>query len=191
MVIKHDDASFQGLVNQKLSVVQNCAYSFTLCDFSSSRLILDLIHQVKYKSDRNLGVELGTLLAKYVNWDLLSDYDLLIPVPLHKTRLKVRGFNQSEVIAKALIENTTISLCTNVVIRKIATTTQTAKTKIDRHINMQKVFQIIDNQVIKNKKIIILDDVITTGATIISLCEEINKQGARSIAVITLASGAS
>lgn len=147
-----------------------------------------LIQTMKYKNMPQIGETLGKWYAK----KLLSanlDIDIIVPVPLHKKKLKLRGFNQSEVIAKGMADVLQIPLDIESVRRVTNTVTQTKKTRIDRWINVDSIFQVVSENSIKGKKIMIVDDVLTTGATMGVLVDEIIKSGASEVSVVALAAG--
>jgi ComF family protein len=92
--------------------------------------------------------------------------DVIIPVPLHPSKLKKRGYNQSELIAKGISESLQIPLETKTVQRISATSTQTRKSRYERWENVNHTFMVTGGQLLKNKHILLVDDVITTGATL-------------------------
>ncbi len=98
--------------------------------------------------------------------NVFSDVDLIIPIPLHKNKLKTRGFNQSEWFAKGLAADLNIIMDTETLVRKVETGTQTKKRKYQRWENVEGIFEMTDPDHFKHKHILIVDDVITTGATI-------------------------
>ena len=95
-----------------------------------------------------------------------SSIDYIIPVPLHPKKQKKRGYNQSDCIAKGLSESMNIEYLSNVLIRTVNTSTQTKKHKEERWRNVSGVFDVVDAEKIQEKHILLVDDVITTGATI-------------------------
>jgi len=129
--------------------------------------IQKVLHCIKYQNNK----ELAGLIGKWYGDELkensiitLADY--IIPVPLHPKKFKQRGFNQSEEFAKSLSDSLAIPILTSCLIRNTYTVTQTRKNKYARWENVEDVFEIINGLGLKNKHIILVDDVITTGATI-------------------------
>ena len=124
-----------------------------------------LIHQLKYKKKPEIGIYLGRLLAEDLgNWAAGIDY--IVPVPLHPKKKKIRGYNQSEMIANGLSEILKIPVDTQTLIRATFTQTQTRKARYERWENVKSVFAISDEETFQGKHILLVDDVITTGATL-------------------------
>lgn len=144
-----------------------------------------LIHLLKYKNIQSLKVPLGILLNEYFkkNIDPNKQY-ILIPIPLHKKRLKVRGFNQTQLIAQEVTKlNKNIQINTSLK-RKIHTKQQVKLKKQKRLQNAHNIFYINDIS-LRNKNIILFDDVKTTGATLNSAKQEIKKLRPKTIKVIS------
>ena len=146
-----------------------------------------LLHHLKYKG----GKEIGQVLGEYFAEDLvLSDFsavDVIVPVPLHRKRLKKRGYNQSEWIAKGIAAKLQKPLNTNTLLRVIANPTQTKKSASERWENVEGIFEIKDREAFKNRHVLLVDDVLTTGATIVACATAILQcEGAR-LSVATLA----
>ncbi|MDR2968664.1 MAG: ComF family protein [Tannerellaceae bacterium] len=127
-----------------------------------------LIHAVKYLGNK----ELGYLLGRWAALDLLaSDEDLfrkaqlLVPVPLHPRKYRKRGYNQSEWIARGMASVLNIPVCTAAIQRNVMTESQTGKTAYNRWANVADVFSVSDPAQIMGKYVLLVDDVITTGAT--------------------------
>ncbi|MFY0605503.1 MAG: ComF family protein [Cyclobacteriaceae bacterium] len=147
-----------------------------------------LIGELKYKGVQEVGSMLGYWFAndlKAAEWPV----DLIIPVPLHVSKLKRRGFNQSEIIANGLAENLKVPVVTDVVSRVKNTNTQTRKNKVERWQNMDMVYSVQNTTLIKGKNVLVVDDVLTTGATMGQLVESLAKEGVAGIYIATLAAG--
>ncbi|MGD9977122.1 MAG: ComF family protein [Bacteroidales bacterium] len=126
-----------------------------------------LLHQLKYTGRSDIGVKLGEEFGKALNSaELYRKLNAIIPVPLHPKRLKQRGYNQAEMIANGLSKSLGIPVVTDVLIRNRYTQTQTKKTREERVRNVSTAFSVINPEKIKNQHILLIDDVVTTGATL-------------------------
>ncbi|MBN2669418.1 MAG: ComF family protein [Bacteroidales bacterium] len=135
--------------------------------FSKGSRYRKLIHHLKYKGDKDAGIVLGELYGKTLaNQSLYKSIDYIIPVPLHPKKLKKRGYNQSDCIAKGLSKGIGAPYRTDILIRTVNTQTQTKKTKEERWNNVSGVFAVNNPEQLEGKHVLIVDDVITTGATI-------------------------
>lgn len=135
-----------------------------------------LIHKLKYQNRDDIGVFLGEMFGVELQKSgFLDDIDGIVPIPLHPKRQRKRGYNQSEMIAQGIANITHIPIYDSAVIRVVNTKTQTKKSKNERAKNVQDIFQVADKNILENKHILILDDVITTGATCVSCAETILK----------------
>ncbi|MBO4778832.1 MAG: ComF family protein [Bacteroidales bacterium] len=133
-----------------------------------------LIHKLKYQGRDDIGILLGEMFGvKLQESGFLDDIDAIVPIPLHPKRQRKRGYNQSQKIAEGISNITKTPIIADAIIRKIYTNTQTRKNKEERAENVQGIFEVINDKAFENKHILILDDVITTGATCISCAEMI------------------
>ncbi len=159
--------------------------------FVKASKLQHLIHQLKYKGKKEIGVFIGEIYGEeLVKSEFYKNIDLIIPVPLHPKKEKLRGYNQSEVFARGLSASMNIPVDTLTLIRTYASETQTKKTRFKRWENVKEIFEIRDAEKIENKHILLVDDVITTGATLESCANMLNKiSGVKiSIAGIAIAS---
>lgn len=117
------------------------------------------------------------------------DIDMIVPIPLHQAKLKRRGYNQSELIANGLGDTLGIPVENSIIKRKKDTATQTKKSKTDRWLNVDSIFEQNGNGAADQKHILLIDDVITTGATIESAAAILNEGGASHISVACIATG--
>lgn len=120
--------------------------------------------------------------------DFLKSYDIIIPVPIHKKRNNLRGYNQSELIAKEIskeIQN--LSIENNVLYKYKNTNPQSLLNKNERIQNAKNAYQIKNEQIIKNKNIIIFDDIYTTGSTVNECARVLKQAGAEKIGILTIA----
>lgn len=137
-----------------------------LLHFETGNPTQKLIHQLKYRNNPEIGVFLGRLLGEEIkNAGSYGDLAAVIPVSLHKSKKVIRGYNQSEFIAEGIAESLKISLETDLVVRRIHSESQTRKGRYDRWKNVSNVFHCRDANRQLGKHFLIVDDVITTGAT--------------------------
>ncbi len=147
-----------------------------------------LIHQLKYSGHKEIGFEIGKHFGSELkNSDNFKNIDLIVPVPLHPKRKKKRGYNQSDWIAFGLSETMGITVDTKNVYRNIETETQTKKNRMERWKNVDSIFKIKDFSAFENKHILLIDDVITTGATIEACATALLKAKNSKISVATMA----
>ncbi|MEX2116867.1 MAG: ComF family protein [Bacteroidota bacterium] len=141
-----------------------------------------LAHALKYDGFQSAGRMVGgTLGEQIIEWNIKAD--VLIPIPLHKAKFRERGFNQAECIARGIADRTGWPVAPNVVIRRRYTQTQTKLDSAERQQNMEDAFGVPDKKqfVIEGSTCVVVDDVITTGATIISCADALLAAGARTV----------
>jgi competence protein ComFC len=125
-----------------------------------------MIHRLKYKGQQKLGWHLGRRLGQYmIESPVYKKLDCIVPVPLHPEKKRKRGFNQSEVLGDGLSTMLGIPLYNNVLNRTSATATQTRKRRFLRWENVESAFNLDASAKVENKNILLVDDVITSGAT--------------------------
>lgn len=154
-------------------------------NFSESQ---EIIHSIKYSKYKKVARQFGKNLGVKIKKEMQINYDYIIPVPLHKVRLRERGFNQAFIIAEGVNDVLNSNLLEFGVNRIKYTTTQTKLTAEERKNNLENVFQINEEftSLIENKNILIIDDVFTTGSTINSVAKELNKYNCKTIDCATL-----
>jgi len=131
---------------------------------------------------------LAECLAREMLPFLPADYDVLVPIPLHWTRLRERGYNQSLLLAKALSKLSGLP-CQEYLVRTRATKHQVELSRKERKSNLQQAFAVKNNENLKQQKIILVDDIFTTGATVLTCGQVLHQAGAKYISSVTLASG--
>ncbi len=135
--------------------------------FAKAGRVQKLIHNFKYKGKLEVGRTLGRMFGSDLKQSPnFSGIDLLIPVPLHWSKQKARGFNQSEIFGREMAAAMGIPMITDALVREKATSTQTKKSRFDRWQNVSYVFRVAKPEKIAGKHILLVDDVVTTGATI-------------------------
>lgn len=126
-------------------------------------------------------------LLEQAGKDLFPDTDIIMPVPLHWRRKVSRGYNQAGVIGKALSKKIKIPYTDKILIRSRHTPKQEKKTNKERHKNVKNAFMVKKPRKIKNKTVLLIDDVLTTGATVNTCAKELKKAGAQTVFVLTIA----
>jgi ComF family protein len=139
------------------------AYAFLY--FKRGNVTRHLLHELKYKGNKELGIFLGQLYGHQLE-DHVGTIDAVVAVPLHKSKLRKRGYNQSASFAEGLASRLNIENRSSCVSRKVATGTQTKRSRYERWENVEEIFEVTDRNMLRNKHILLVDDVITTGATI-------------------------
>ena len=156
--------------------------------FAKNELIQHLIHQLKYKNNREIGIYLGEIMGNtLLKSGRFAETDHLIPLPLFAEKQFKRGYNQSEMICNGIHRSTMIPVMANNVSRQRATETQTRKHRSERWENVEGSFFIKDPSSLKEKRILLVDDVITTGATIEACGREILNIAGTTISIAALA----
>ncbi|WP_042480342.1 ComF family protein [Solitalea canadensis] len=157
-------------------------------NFRKGGKVQNLLHQLKYKKQQEVGVKLGRIYGYQLRYaEPYDSVDIIIPVPLHPTKLKTRGYNQSECFAKGLAESMKIPINSNSLIKTTSNETQTKKNRFQRHENVESIYQIRDIDELSGKHILLVDDVITTGATIEACAESLLKIENVSVSVAAIA----
>jgi ComF family protein len=143
--------------------------------FNKGNKVQRLIHQLKYKGKREIGIFLGAQYGQALKYSPgFSKADAIIPVPLHRKKYLKRGYNQSEQFAIGLSGSMNIPVNKQLIDRVIATETQTRKSRFRRFQNVQEIFSVNHPELWKGKHLILVDDVITTGATLESCILALN-----------------
>jgi ComF family protein len=147
-----------------------------------------LIHEMKYNRKLSLTKKLGVDLARIILQDGdFANADLLIPVPLHKSKQRERGYNQSLLLAKSIARHTKIPI-ENKIIKRIQKTRTQAKLNAEQRMqNVSSAFEVTDVAGVNNKKVILIDDVCTTGATLFACADVLLTAGCSRVLAVTVA----
>ncbi len=155
--------------------------------FAKKGTVQHLIHQLKYGGHKEIGVYLGKLLGQELKASArFSTLDLIVPVPLHPKRLHERGYNQSEQIASGLSQSLDIPVDTTSFVRAFATKTQTKKTREERWDNVSEKFLVTTPEALAGKHLLLVDDVITTGATLDACVQTLSRIDGVKISIAAL-----
>lgn len=137
--------------------------------FSKTGKVQHLIHGLKYHHCRENGIFLGQEIGKSLQ--NATDYqglDFIIPIPLHPKKEKIRGYNQSHVISEGISEILGVPIAEHCLVRSVFTDTQTKKSREERYQNVKDIFELKNAEKLRNKHVLLVDDVLTTGATLMS-----------------------
>ena len=140
--------------------------------FTKKSLMQRLMHLFKYRGARELGLQLGRLMGEKIRNGMRFAPDILVPLPLFKKKEKFRGYNQATVLCEGIAETLNIPLVQDAVIRPDFTETQTRKGRIERWKNIEGRFRVTRPDLLHGKHILLVDDVVTTGATLESCGNE-------------------
>lgn len=147
-----------------------------------------ILHLLKYGGYKELGEVMGRYMAAELSSGGFFDgVDMIIPVPLHRKKQKLRGYNQSEWIARGIASVTGIPLCAECMIREKNTETQTRKSTFERWENVEGIFRLCDTVHFEGKHVLLVDDVLTTGATTVACASVFARVSGIRISVLTLA----
>ena len=156
--------------------------------FEKKSLVQQLIHGLKYRGYQNIGFVLGNWLGgELQELEAYRDVDVVIPVPLHKKKLRSRGFNQVEKFGQQIAEALNAEYLDQVLVKISNNKSQTTKGRIARLINSDELFALEHNELIENKHILIVDDLITTGATLEACILILNQAKNIKISIATMA----
>ena len=145
------------------------------------------VYKLKYMNVPEMGIELGRYMGRQLcKAGFFNEIDAIIPVPLTQKHQRQRGYNQSQMIAEGIAEECQLPIWNNVVKRNTFHSSQTNKGRIERASNVKGVFELIDVEKIKDVHVLIVDDVVTTGATICSLGQELRKVEGVKISVVSV-----
>lgn len=173
---------------QRLSNRIPLQYAMALFKFSKSGRVQHLLHELKYKNHPEIGTILGCLYGeKIMESRVLRDINLIVPVPLHPLRRRKRGYNQSAKFAEGLSEKLGSPFSDDIMVRKLGTETQTLKTKLSRWENMVDVFSLQNKTSLADKKILLVDDVITTGSTLEACANVLLNAGCSELSIACIA----
>ena len=156
--------------------------------YHPSGKVKKLIHELKYKNNQEVGEFLGKCFGeRLLKSTKFKDIDFIIPVPLHIKKQQKRGYNQLTKFGDSLSTVLHTKYLENVLIRSSTSKTQTFKNRIERFENLMTNFSITDTALLKNKHILLIDDVVTTGATLEACCKELLETENIRISIATIA----
>jgi ComF family protein len=156
--------------------------------FQKGSTVQHLLHQLKYKDRQEIGVRIGKWYGLELRQaDVFRDVELIVPVPLHPRKLRRRGYNQSEALAEGLASVMKAQKETRCLYRKVDSKTQTRKARYSRWENVENIFGVSHAERLKGRHILLVDDVITTGATLESCAQALLGIPGVKVSVATIA----
>ena len=162
-----------------------CGLAFL--QFSKSGKVQRILHQIKYQNQPELAQMLGEWYGYELSKHRVNNFDYILPVPLHPSKLKIRGYNQSDYFAEGLSRQMQVTWTNELLLRNTATSTQTKKSRLERWKNVENVFEISQPELIAEKSVLIVDDVVTTGSTLEACAKTLLAARAKSISVAAIA----
>jgi ComF family protein len=157
------------------------------CYYEKGGTVQNLVHEIKYKGRKELGTSFGKWYgAELKNSPFFSELDVIIPVPLHPKKLRRRGYNQSGCFAEGLSNAMNVPVVSNALTRVKDTETQTNKSRFSRWENVKDVFTVENKEQLQNKHVLIVDDIITTGATMEACIHVLNAIPVASVSVASI-----
>jgi competence protein ComFC len=154
--------------------------------FEFSGIIQAALYKLKYDGERETASSLGILMARKLSltkWNI----DIIVPVPLHNDRHSERGFNQSYLLAEIIGRERSIDVSDKILLRGKYTKSQTTLSKFERIHNVRGAFEINDNIVVNGRSILLIDDIMTTGATLNECSRILKENGAKQVYCLTAA----
>jgi len=180
----HKENSISQIFWGRVDIFTATSYLF----FNKGGHVQKLIHQLKYKGNTETGRYLGELMGSDLKKSIVfSGIDLIIPVPLHLKKMHNRGFNQSEIISVGISKSMQVPVDTNSFYRLEHTETQTKKDRYTRWENVEGKFGVINSEKLEGKHILLVDDVLTTGATLESCAHSLLTVPHTRVSLATLA----
>lgn len=178
--------SLRGLCGRCRRGLTPFAAGASLGPFEGSLRIL--IHELKYKGHRRVAARLAeALLAEEAVAELLSEGALVVPVPLHRRRARLRGFNQSELLARELGARRGLDVACDVLVRHRDTPSQTGLSAARRRRNVSAAFAVSQGRRVRDRVVVLVDDVFTTGATAMACTRVLRASGATQVRLVTAA----
>lgn len=156
--------------------------------FREASRVKRIIHQLKYRNRPEIGTAVGlrygTVLAETAPF---NQAEIIVPVPLHPKKLRTRGYNQSVFFANGLARSMQLPVAEHGIVRRRTTESQTHKNRYERYENMLKTFEANDADAIAGRHVLLVDDVLTTGATLEACASTLLKNGAAKVSAVTIA----
>ena len=174
----------------RMKSIHNLEHVFAYLHLNRQGIAQKIMHQVKYNNQEKLGFAVGKWFGFHIAEHAKEKHiDFIVPIPLHKQKLKERGYNQSELIANGLGEVLGLEVKNDLIKRGKYTSTQTKKGKVDRWLNVNQIFEVDSSVDLTGKHVLLLDDIITTGATVEMAATALNESGLKTLSLACIATG--
>ncbi len=162
-------------------------FASSLYYYRKGELLSTLIHQLKYKRNKENGVFLGTMAGQILkSCEHYSSTDAIVPVPLHPRKERLRGFNQCALLAEGLSSAMELPRLDHSVVRMVHTQSQTRRGRFERWQNVEGIFGVSQPEVLQGKHLLVLDDVVTTGSTLEAFCRVLLQVPGVKVSVVTI-----
>lgn len=163
-------------------------YAFAYLKFTKQGKVQNALHKLKYEGYKEIGEILGNWYGSdLMQCGLANEFDTILPVPLHQSKLKKRGYNQSDTFAKGLSETMLLDWSPHILYKVAATETQTNKRRLQRWANVKNIFSVKNEESIIGKRILLVDDVITTGSTLEACAKVLLDAGCSEVSIAAIA----
>lgn len=168
----------------RLPIVDAASYLY----FNQGSILQHIVHQIKYKGNKELGLFIGRKMAAALQQTIrFKNIDALVPLPLYAARERKRGYNQAFILCQGMATVLQLPVLNNVIRRNTFSETQTHKNRIERWQNMQGRFELVQSDAIAGKHILLVDDVITTGATLEACGQQLLTAPGTRLSIMTMA----
>jgi ComF family protein len=175
-------------LNKKFWGRVDIRYALAYLKFHKGGMAQKILYHVKYKGNKDAARMLGQWYGEELAAHGFQDkFEMIVPVPLHKAKLRKRGYNQSDLLAEGLSEGLQIDWSPSALMRSEEKTSQTNKSRIERWDNVKTIYKVQEPEAVYGKKVLLVDDVMTTGATFEACALEVLGNGAKEVSVATLA----
>lgn len=182
--VDDEDNAMAQLFYGKLPIERAAAYFY----FTKGSDYRTLIHRIKYHDEKECGRYLGQMYAReYAGKNFFEGIDYIVPVPLHRSKMRSRGYNQSEWIAQGISDETGIPVCSDALVCNTKHLSQTRKGIYDRYLSTMDVFTLRASTPLVGQHVLLVDDVVTTGATLQSCGKVLLQGGVARLSLFSLA----
>jgi ComF family protein len=162
-------------------------YAFSYLKLSKGGNVENMLYKIKYHGMKEAATKLGIWYGKeLVNSGFEDKFDIMVSVPMHKSKLRKRGYNQSDFFALGLAQSMSLNYYPDVLQRVAKNSSQTLKSRFNRWLNVMDIYKVKEADSIKNKHVLLVDDVVTTGATIEACARELLNHGAREVSIVAI-----